>query len=243
MTRDEIIAELCLIDGMYPHKKLPTRFVTVGGPADKYGDEELALLVEFTRARQEMYRERCGNSKLDWHDNFISIDRDMDWSRPRWGRKRRSWSEGSFYKPSLPEAISAFWGDRYREEMTGELCLLGTGEIVQIVQRIPYDRDNRTGDYRCLRLVDGEDVEISQHKVGVVAIYAASMDALGDRMRMAMRHRIEGRAASVGTDAELEAAAAAVTPSNDAADLTAMWASRFLEWSERHEERAAAAAA
>lgn len=245
MTRDEMIAELCIRDdGLWlSGRGIPKLFVTVGGPADKYTDAELALLVPFTQERQAAYRARCGSAKLDWADNFITFDKDMDSSdgRVRWGRKRYSWREGRMHAASLPEAIATFWSDRYRGEQIGDFCLLDTGEIVEVLERLPYDRD-REGDYACRRLVDGAEVLIRQHRVGGIAIHARSIEALGDSMRMAMEHRISNRRdGDVGAD-ETASARAAMTESNDPAALTAMWAARVLDWFERDlAERARAA--
>ena len=245
MTRDEMIAELCIREeGLWlSGRGVPKLFVTVGGPVDKYTDAELALLVAFTQERQAAYHARCGNAKLDWADNFISFDKDMTSSggRVSWGRKRYSWREGRLNAASLPEAIAAFWGDRYRGEQIGDFCLLDTGEIVEVLERPPYDRD-REGDYACRRLVDGAEVLIKQHKVGGIAIHARSIDALGDSMRMAMEHRIANRrTGDIGED-EVATARAAMTDGNDPRALTAMWQARVLDWFERDmAERAKAA--
>jgi hypothetical protein len=234
MTRDEMISRLCIRDdGLWlSGRGIPKLFVTVGGPAEKYTDAELALLVPFTEERQAAYRARCGSAKLDWADNFISFDKDMESSgdRVRWGRKRYSWRQGRMHAASLPEAIATFWGDRYRGEQIGDFCLLDTGEIVEVVERLPYDRE---GDYACRRLVDGAEVLIRQHKVGGIAIHARSIEALGDAMRMAMEHRIANRATGDIGEAEDAAARAAMTGGNDPKALTEMWAARVLDWFER----------
>lgn len=231
MKRDEMTAKLCLREeGMHLLGGLPTRFVTVGGPADKYADDELALLAEFTEARQAAYHRRCGNAKFDWADNFISFDKEVDDRRAIWGRKRLSWREGRMHAPSLPEALAAFWGDRCRQEAVGDFCLLGTGDLVEIVAAIPYERD-REGDFACRRLVDGTGIAISQHQVGVVAAAARSIEALGDLVRMAVAHRIAAH--PTADPADVRASRAAVTPSNDPAALTSMWAARVLDWQER----------
>lgn len=234
MTRDEMISKLCIRDDGFhlSGRGIPTLFVTVGGPADKYGDDELALLVEFTEARQVTYRARCGKAKLDWADNFISFDKDVDGydGRVRWGRKRYSWCQGKMHAPSLPEALSAFWGDQYRDEQVGDFCLLGTGEIVEVLAAMPYAED-REGDFSCRRLTDGAEIAIKRHTVGVVAISGRSIEELGDQMRMAMQHRIAGRPHRDSAD-EVRIALDAVTTSNDPVALAAMWASRVLAWDE-----------
>jgi len=231
MSREQMIAELCIRDeGMWLSGKVPTRFVTVGGPADKYDDAELALLVDFTKQRQTAYEARCGNAKLDWRDNFISFNKaDMD-QEGSWGRKRYSWREGYMHAASLPEAIATFWSDRYKDEMLGDICLLSNGEIVEITSRIPYTDGERPHDYAARRLVDDAFVGVKQHVVGGVSIHARSIEALGDSMRMAMTHRL---VREVPSTAEAAARArAAITPSNDPADLTAMWEQRLLSWRE-----------
>lgn len=231
MDRDDMIAELCIRDeGVYIQGKVPTRFVTVGGPADKYDDAELALLVAFTQERQAAYRLRCGGAKLDWADNFICLDKQVDGDRVRWGRKRYSWREGGMHSASLPEAIANFWGDRYREEMIGDVCLLATGDIVEVITRIPHGEQDG-GSYSCHRLIDGEHVVHDKHKVSGVAAYARSIEALGGLMRMAMAHRMANQ--SDATPGELAVARQAITLSNHPAMLTRMWADRVPSWDER----------
>lgn len=233
MTRDQMIAALCFRpEGMHLQGRLPTRFVTVGGSADDYADDELALLVEITAIKQADYERRCGTAKFDWADNFISFERNSMGQIGSWGRKRYSWRQGDFHKPSLPEAIAAFWGDGLTRDAVGDVCLLPSGDIVEIVDKVPYsDREARPYDLEARSLLTDAIVGITPSEVGVVTIAARSIDALGDAMRIAMRHRLERT--SGASDAEIAAAKAAVTQSNDPADLAVMWADRLPYWRER----------
>lgn len=234
MTREDMIAKLCVREeGMYLSGKTPTRFVTVGGPTEKYTDDELALLAEFTDIRQATYELRYTNANHDWSDNYICFDKEMYDGRTRWGRKRYSWREGRMHASSLPEAIAAFWSDRYRDEMIGDFCLLRNGDIVQITGRIPFDLANREYDFFSRRLVDGAEVGLKQYDIGQVVIYATSIEALGDRMRMAMAHRIENQINGESLEAEIDTANAAMTDTNDPAALSAMWKARVRDWHER----------
>jgi hypothetical protein len=240
MTRDQMIAALCFRpEGMHLQGRLPTRFVTVGGSADDYADDELALLVEITATKQADYERRCGKAKFDWNDNFISFVRNDLGQIGSWGRKRYSWREGSFHKSSLPEAIAAFWGDGLTRDAVGDVCLLPSGDIVEIVEKVPYsDRDARPYDLEARSLLTDAIVGIRQSEVGVVAIAARSIDALGDSMRIAMRHRLERTTGA--SDADIAAATAAVTQSNAPVDLAVMWANRLLDWRERDAVKRAA---
>lgn len=239
MDRQEMIAELCIRpEGVYISGKVPTRFVTVGGPAEKYDDAEIALLVDFTQGRQAAYHARCGNSKLDWFDNFICFDKEDGGDRVRWGRKRYSWREGRMHSASLPEAIANFWGDRHRDEMIGDVCLLATGDIVEVLGRVPYVDGGSMSEFTCRRLTDGAEVIHNQHKIAGVAAHARGLEALGDQMRMAMAHRIANQPGA--TSAETLAARQAITMSNDAGMLTRMWANRVPDWFEREEAARAA---
>lgn len=74
--------------------------VAVRGPAEKYSDDELARLVEFSGARtaryDEMFRWRQGA-------NLIVLDKVETGA---WLRKRMSWTHGPMYSPTLAEALA-----------------------------------------------------------------------------------------------------------------------------------------
>lgn len=223
LSRDEMISELCFRpdEGMWISGKLPTRFVTIGGTADDYTDDELALLVTFTQGRQAAY-ERRYSAKFDWRDNFICFEREND----RWGRKRLSWREGRMHSSSLPEAIATFWGDHSGEAAVGQFCVLKNGQIAEVIAEIPYMAKDSM-DFECRNLVSGETVQISRYEIGVATIAAPSLESLGDQIRMAMHHRI---ARLAGQSGEVDAVREAITESNDPADLREMWSCRLRDF-------------
>ncbi len=233
MTREEMISHLCFRDeGMYLNGKLPTRFVTVSFRPEDFTDDELALLVRFTNEKQEAYHRRCANAKFDWADNFISFERDQFNGRVRWGRKRRSWREGNMFTNSLPEAIAAFWCDRYQNEQVGEYVLLDTGEIAHIYAAIPYAERVDRKDFRA-RLAPGSarppytEILLGRYDRSVV-IAGTSLADLGSQMVMAMRHRI---AASRDSDENAEDALRSVI-ANCPISLVEMWKKRVRSYAE-----------
>jgi hypothetical protein len=241
MNRQDMIDKLCFRrEGMWLTGKVPRLFVTVGGKPDDYTDDELALLVPFTEAKQADYHRRCGNSKMDWADNFISFERAVEDSHGlvRWGRKRQSWVMGRMHSPSLPEAISSFWDDNYRHETLGQVCLLSSGDIVVIVGKVPYEEQAALGgEYLSRSLVTGDDVVFKRH-VKAVTIASTGIEALGDQMRMAMRHRQKSRP---GADPVWIARSEdAYTDSNNPKALVEMWADRVLSFDESEREAIAA---
>lgn len=227
--RESMIAELCFRpEGMFLLGKVPTKFVTVGYTPARYTDAELALLVAFTQARQASYRARCGEASLDWADNFISIEKDTDFDTVRWGRKRNSWREGVMHSPSLPEALATFWADQYNDEMVGDIVLLRTGALAEVTSIIPYeDRapDNITDNFMIYGLVDGMGRAMGQYDREVI-MSARSVEALGDQMRMAMAHRIEGSHSA--DDVSKDVSRAAISDDNEPEALMQMWSRRIL---------------
>jgi hypothetical protein len=79
--------------------------VAVCGDPAKYTDEELALIVEFskvvTRRYDEMFKYRRGC-------NMILLDKRDD---GMWLRKRLSWTQGPMYSPTLDEALAVMEKD------------------------------------------------------------------------------------------------------------------------------------
>lgn len=76
--------------------------VTVSGPPDKYTDEELAALVEFSDQRTAKY-DKIFNYRLG--ANLICINK-LD--ERAWMRKRLSWEYGPMISPTLQEALDTF---------------------------------------------------------------------------------------------------------------------------------------
>ncbi len=116
MTRDEMISKLmwnngggsygiCTVGSMFaiacaPKQTLPS-CVAVGGPADKYTDEELTKLVQFSENSTANHIKSVGS--VLYGDNLTIIDK-ID--ECRWLRKRISWEMGPMFSNTLDDAIA-----------------------------------------------------------------------------------------------------------------------------------------
>ena len=76
--------------------------VAVSGPPNKYTDDELNALVEFSEQRTANY-DKMFNWRLG--ANLICINKISD---DCWMRKRLSWEYGPMASPTLQEAIAVF---------------------------------------------------------------------------------------------------------------------------------------
>lgn len=123
MNREELIAKIAWSEGGYrvdsmfmaflPQPKEPRgaddwpSVVFVHGPADKYTDDELATLLDFSQRRTAWYDER-----FNWRvgANFILIDKPeyMVGSPNPWMSKRSSWDRGNWHHPTLEAALRSF---------------------------------------------------------------------------------------------------------------------------------------
>ena len=78
--------------------------VAVKGPSEKYSDEDIAKLHDFsqryTAYYDEMFTQRMGA-------NLIIVDNDGYDPSP-WMAKGMSWTMGRFYWPTLEEALASF---------------------------------------------------------------------------------------------------------------------------------------
>jgi hypothetical protein len=98
---------LCRVAGMILHEmQRPDpdwiSVVAVSGPPEKYTDEELEKLADFSDRRtaryDKMFNVRAGA-------NAICIDKVNDTC---WMRKRMSWEYGPMHSPTLTEAMAVF---------------------------------------------------------------------------------------------------------------------------------------
>ena len=232
MNRDKIIDELCFRpEGIFLYDKLPTKFVTVGGKPDDYSIEELLLLADFTREKQEDYHARYGSARFDWADNFISIGQNRTSDSRSWERKRYSWRDGNYSAASLPEALMPFWEDSASADKVGYFVLTLSGSICEITEALAWDAP---ADVLGRRLTDGVEIAIARNHDRVV-VAAKSLNDLADQMRMAMRHRMYSSMRL--PQEERERAESAITESNDPLDLQNMWRERVLRWNEKNEMR------
>lgn len=129
MSREELIARLmwnsggtgygvCQVAGAMlwaDDRPTPERpdwisVVAISGPPEKYTDEELQILVDFSEEATRRYDTR-------WHwrrgANLICIGKDpFSSSGPvSWMRKRMSWLYGPMYSATLLEALAVFTKD------------------------------------------------------------------------------------------------------------------------------------
>lgn len=93
----------------HPDEKNPDwpSVVTVSSPPEKYTDDELRKLVEFSKERKERTEryDRMFNYRMG--ANLIVLDK-MDGQDGRWLRKRQSWYMGPMFSQTLDEALEVF---------------------------------------------------------------------------------------------------------------------------------------
>lgn len=79
--------------------------VAVSGPPDKYTDEELEKLVEFSNRKTANYDE-IFNVRMG--ANLICIDKNVGPGGHNWMRKRMSWEYGPMYSDTIEDAMATF---------------------------------------------------------------------------------------------------------------------------------------
>jgi len=81
--------------------------VAICGDPSKYTDEELKVLVEFSKAATERYDKMF---RIRRGCNLILLDKDEFDGKPTgsWMRKRLTWESGPMYSESLTEALDVF---------------------------------------------------------------------------------------------------------------------------------------
>ena len=106
LSRQEIIEYLGWFDPEVGQSlpKDPQCILVLGGPSDKYTDEELTLIVEFAQRETEWY-DNLFSRQSRRSANFFIFDKEAD---DRWLRIKASYTQGVFYSPSLEHAIHLF---------------------------------------------------------------------------------------------------------------------------------------
>jgi hypothetical protein len=148
--------------------------VFVQGPIEKYGDEELELILAFGKRRTAQY-DRMFSIRRGC--NAIILNKEtVNWGkgpRTHWLRKRMSWEYGAMYALSLPAAFVPF--DKEYLEAGQWIRLDGDPRDYEIVCKLPWKQaDDPT--HRA-QSPDGETVDFSRYN-SPIELIASSREEL-----------------------------------------------------------------